>query len=114
MSRTLIPAVLSCLLLAVGVACSSSTNPQDLVEPPFRPPLAIGDVCVDVTPADADATITLQGEVMTQRCQSVTTAYSSSASVIITAPGFIAQTHDVPLFGGTETLTITLIGPPAS
>ncbi len=113
MSRSLIVVVFSSILLAVGgAACSSGTTPQDLVPPPHGPPLATGEVCVDATPATA--IVTVDGAVMTERCQSYTTSYTSSVEVVISAPGFVSQTHSVSLMGGslingTQPLTVDLV-----
>ena len=51
---------------------------------------------------------------MTERCQSYTTSYTSSVEVVISAPGFVSQTHSVSLMGGslingTQPLTVDLV-----
>jgi hypothetical protein len=105
MSRTALQVVSSGLLIALGtLGCSPAPSGEELMH---GPPLATGEVCVDATPANA--VITVNGEVMTQRCQTFTTSYSSSASVQVTAPGYVSQTLSAPLVGGTESFTIALV-----
>lgn len=110
------------LLLLAGTACSDSTDDGPIapeietprqpalgtpINPSHGPPRAAGEVCVDVVPETA--TVTVDGTAMTERCQDFTTTYSVSVEVVVSAPGYVSQTHSAPLLAGTETLNITLV-----
>ena len=62
--------------------------------------MSIGTICVDATPAAA--VISVGGEVFTERCLSLTQAYTSNVIVTVSAPGFETETQEVWLMGTKE------------
>ena len=104
MSRTALRVVCSTLFLALGsLGCSPAPSGEDLIH---GPPLSTGEICMDVLPATA--TVSVNGEVMTERCQQYTVSYSSQVEVVITAPGHVTETISAPLTNGSEVLTVRL------
>ena len=96
-----------CSLLSVLSACSNPFSaPSVQQEPHLGPPIAIGEVCVDVTPADA--VVIVGGQTMTGRCTTVEQSYTSQTTVEVSADGYIAQWLEVPLIGGQEVVTVVL------
>ncbi|MCO4748378.1 MAG: hypothetical protein KC912_26525, partial [Proteobacteria bacterium] len=103
------PLLVASVGVAVALGCGGGGKTFDsvVVGNLIAPPPMDGEVCVDPTPADAS--VTIDGEAVTDRC-TVVQGYGP-VLVEVTAPGFIAQEREVLIDGVTE-VEVTLAEEP--